>query len=73
MSCNTKLIYPPQSILEDTYERMLPKPGRAARNGELPGRRCCASSTGRTRRIGIEAPGNCSARSIEPAAASVAG
>ena len=35
LSCNTKLIYPPQNILEDTYERMLPKPGRAARNGEL--------------------------------------
>src|SRR5881394_1074344 len=28
LSCNTKLIYPPQSILEDTYERMQPKPGR---------------------------------------------
>jgi ribulose-5-phosphate 4-epimerase/fuculose-1-phosphate aldolase len=35
LSCNTKLTYPPQSVLEDTYERMLPKPGRAARNGEL--------------------------------------
>jgi ribulose-5-phosphate 4-epimerase/fuculose-1-phosphate aldolase len=35
LSCNTKLIYPPQSILEDTYERMLPKPGRDARNGDL--------------------------------------
>jgi ribulose-5-phosphate 4-epimerase/fuculose-1-phosphate aldolase len=35
LSCNTKLIYPPQSILEDTYERMQPKPGRSTRNGEL--------------------------------------
>jgi hypothetical protein len=35
LSCNTKLIYPPRKTLEDTYERMLPKPGRAARNGAL--------------------------------------
>jgi ribulose-5-phosphate 4-epimerase/fuculose-1-phosphate aldolase len=35
LSCNTKLIYPPQNILEDTYERMQPKPGRSARTGEL--------------------------------------
>jgi ribulose-5-phosphate 4-epimerase/fuculose-1-phosphate aldolase len=35
LSCNTKLIYPPQNILEDTYERMQPKPGRAARTGDL--------------------------------------
>jgi len=35
LSCNTKLIYPPQKILEDTYERMQPKPGRNARNGDL--------------------------------------
>ena len=35
LSCNTKLVYPPQSILEDTYERMQPKPGRNARNGDL--------------------------------------
>jgi len=35
LSCNTKLIYPPQRVLEDTYERMLPKPGRSARNGDL--------------------------------------
>ena len=35
LSCNTRLTYPPQGVLEDTYERMLPKPGRAARNGEL--------------------------------------
>ena len=35
LSCNTELVYPPQDILEDTYERMLPKPGRAARNGDL--------------------------------------
>jgi ribulose-5-phosphate 4-epimerase/fuculose-1-phosphate aldolase len=35
LSCNTKLIYPPQNILEDTYERMQPKPGRNNRNGNL--------------------------------------
>jgi ribulose-5-phosphate 4-epimerase/fuculose-1-phosphate aldolase len=35
LSCNTKLIYPPQNILEDTYERMQPKPGRSARTGDL--------------------------------------
>src|SRR6266480_2697298 len=35
LSCNTKLIYPPQNILEDTYERMQPKPDRPARNGDL--------------------------------------
>jgi ribulose-5-phosphate 4-epimerase/fuculose-1-phosphate aldolase len=35
LSCNTKLIYPPQSILEDTYQRMQPRPGRSARNGDL--------------------------------------
>jgi hypothetical protein len=35
LSCNTKLIYPPQNILEDTYERMQPKPGRSTRNGNL--------------------------------------
>jgi hypothetical protein len=35
LSCNTKLIYPQQNILEDTYEPMLPKAGHSARNGEL--------------------------------------
>jgi ribulose-5-phosphate 4-epimerase/fuculose-1-phosphate aldolase len=35
LSCNTKLIYPPQNVLEDTYERMQPKPGRSTRNGNL--------------------------------------
>jgi ribulose-5-phosphate 4-epimerase/fuculose-1-phosphate aldolase len=35
LSCNTKLTYPPQKVLEDTFERMQPKPGRAARNGGL--------------------------------------
>jgi ribulose-5-phosphate 4-epimerase/fuculose-1-phosphate aldolase len=35
LSCNTKLVYPPQSILEDTYRRMQPKPGQSARNGDL--------------------------------------
>src|SRR5947208_3935379 len=35
LSCNTKLIYPPQDILEDTYELMHPKPGPSTRNGNL--------------------------------------
>src|SRR5712672_3696188 len=35
LSCNTKLIYTPQGVLEDTYQRMLPKTGRPARNGNL--------------------------------------
>jgi hypothetical protein len=35
LSCNTKLVYPSQSILEDTYQRMQPKPGQSARNGDL--------------------------------------
>lgn len=35
LSCNTKLIYPPKEILEDTCERMQPKPGRGACNGDL--------------------------------------
>jgi ribulose-5-phosphate 4-epimerase/fuculose-1-phosphate aldolase len=35
LSCNTKLVYPPKAILEDTYERMQPRPGRGARNGDL--------------------------------------
>ena len=35
LSCNTRLIYPPQDTLEDTYRRMQPEPGRSARNGDL--------------------------------------
>src|SRR6187200_2908117 len=35
LSCNTKLIYPPQNVLEDTYEQMQPKPTRSNRNGNL--------------------------------------
>ena len=35
LSCNTKLTSVPQHILENTYEQMQPRPGRAARNGGL--------------------------------------
>lgn len=52
LSCNTKLIYPPKEILEDTYERMQPKPGRGARNGDLAWPASCASSTGPIRPTG---------------------
>jgi hypothetical protein len=45
LSCNTKLIYPPKENLEDTYERMQPKRGRGARNGDLAWPALLASST----------------------------
>ncbi len=35
LSCNTKLVYPPQKILEDTFDRMKPREDAPARNGEL--------------------------------------
>src|SRR5947199_4284197 len=35
LSCTTNLIYLPQNILEDTYERMQPKPGRSTSNGNI--------------------------------------
>jgi ribulose-5-phosphate 4-epimerase/fuculose-1-phosphate aldolase len=35
LSCNTRLIYPPKEILEDTHKRMQPKPGGGARNDAL--------------------------------------
>ncbi|WP_213771486.1 class II aldolase/adducin family protein [Bradyrhizobium sp. dw_78] len=35
LSCNTKLIYPPAKVLEDTFERMQPRADRPHLNGEL--------------------------------------
>lgn len=35
LSCNTKLVYPPTKVLEDTYDRMKPRADQPARNGEL--------------------------------------
>jgi ribulose-5-phosphate 4-epimerase/fuculose-1-phosphate aldolase len=35
LSCNTKLVQPPQDVLEQTYDKMKPRPGHASRNGDL--------------------------------------
>jgi ribulose-5-phosphate 4-epimerase/fuculose-1-phosphate aldolase len=35
LSCNTKLTYPPQSVMEETYDKMRSRPDRPARNGGL--------------------------------------
>src|SRR6202453_3620534 len=35
LSCNTKLVQPPQDVLEATYDKMKPRPGHASRNGDL--------------------------------------
>ena len=35
LSCNTKLVYPPQDVLEETFERMKPRPELPNRNGDL--------------------------------------
>ena len=35
LSCNTKLIYPPQDVLEETYDKMKPRAEPRRRNGEL--------------------------------------
>jgi hypothetical protein len=35
LSCNTKLTYPPQGVLEETYDKMRPRVDRPARNGDL--------------------------------------
>jgi len=35
LSCNTKLTYPPQEVLQETYDKMRPHPNRPARNGDL--------------------------------------
>ena len=35
LSCNTKLVYPPQEVLEATFDKVKPRPGKANRNGDL--------------------------------------
>ncbi len=35
LSCNTKLVQPPQDVLEQTYDKMKPRPGHGSRNGHL--------------------------------------
>jgi ribulose-5-phosphate 4-epimerase/fuculose-1-phosphate aldolase len=35
LSCSTKLVQPPQDVLEQTYDKMKPRPGHASRNGDL--------------------------------------
>jgi ribulose-5-phosphate 4-epimerase/fuculose-1-phosphate aldolase len=35
LSCNTKLIYPPQDVLEATFDKVKPRPNLPNRNGEL--------------------------------------
>src|SRR3954447_25801276 len=35
LSCNTKLTYPPQDVLEATFDKVKPRADRPARNGDL--------------------------------------
>ena len=35
LSCNTKLVYPPQDVLEATFDKVKPRPGLPNRNGDL--------------------------------------
>jgi len=35
LSCNTKLVYPPQEVLEKTFDKLKPRPNLPNRNGEL--------------------------------------
>ncbi len=35
LSCNTKLVYPPQDVLEATFDKVKPRVGKANRNGDL--------------------------------------
>ena len=35
LSCNTKLIYPPQEVLEATFDKVRPRPNLPNRNGDL--------------------------------------
>ena len=35
LSCNTKLAYPPQEVLEKTFDKLKPRPNLPNRNGEL--------------------------------------
>ena len=55
LSCNTKLVYPPQDVLEKTFDKVKPRPIRPTATANWRGRRCCASSTASIRRIGISA------------------
>jgi hypothetical protein len=35
LSCNTKLVYPPQDVLEKTFDKVKPRANLPNRNGEL--------------------------------------
>ena len=35
LSCNTRLVYPPQDVLEKTFDKVKPRPNLPNRNGEL--------------------------------------
>jgi ribulose-5-phosphate 4-epimerase/fuculose-1-phosphate aldolase len=35
LSCNTKLVYPPQDVLEKTFDKVKPRPNLPNRNGDL--------------------------------------
>ena len=35
LSCNTRLVYPPQEVLEKTFDKVKPRPNLPNRNGEL--------------------------------------
>jgi ribulose-5-phosphate 4-epimerase/fuculose-1-phosphate aldolase len=35
LSCNTKLVYPPQDVLEATFDKVRPRPDQPNRNGDL--------------------------------------
>jgi ribulose-5-phosphate 4-epimerase/fuculose-1-phosphate aldolase len=35
LSCNTKLVYPPQDVLEKTFDKVKPRPNMPNRNGDL--------------------------------------
>src|ERR1700719_4287922 len=35
LSCNTKLVYPPQDVLEKTFDKVKPRPHLPNRNGDL--------------------------------------
>jgi hypothetical protein len=35
LSCNTKLVYPPQNVLEATFDKVKPRTNMPNRNGDL--------------------------------------
>jgi ribulose-5-phosphate 4-epimerase/fuculose-1-phosphate aldolase len=35
LSCNTRLVYPPQDVLEKTFDKQRPRPDQPNRNGDL--------------------------------------